>query len=750
MELFRYRNLTLASFSFLVALFVSYYFNNVVRIATLALAGVAILLLLLVFALSRDKHCLDAIIRYTPTAIFIILAMVLSLIFFDKSKIEKYCDDEPHELTALVLDTHYDSSYLKSYEIRALEIDGEELDERLTMTLYSVVPIREGSTIKSTGYISRLKSSENFFDSAEYFRSKGITTAFESDSFTVLDIQEMDLASFLEAVNQALDMRFSKVDDEDTHAMLSALFLGNKEYLSKATQRDFSRIGLSHVLALSGMHIAIIVTLLGYALHPLPISKVWKEIILILATLTFVAITGFSESALRAGIMVCLTYTLFFFGNRLSLTTALFYSVTIICIITPFSIFSLSLQLSFLAMLGCMFSAKIIHSSHRLRILKSKPLRYVVYTLSTSTVISIFTLPLISVSFGQVSLISPISNLLLGPLFSVLILLSPVYLIVADIPYVSLFVAWLSKGITHACSSLGGAMSNLDNVTLPIINTAQFVGIILISVFIVCMLLLRKKLSSYLKTGCALGMLVFIGGSVFLFCQREANVYASAYNFKDSDIMCVEDSGEITVIDVTTTSVSASAYASSAASSLGYYEIDNYVITDLSATTDMFFDSLSDRIIIRNLYLRIPCNEDEKYTCQLIEDVAKKKGISVMPLEKAIEMERSTIRFAESSYVPSSARRAIALRVECQDAVFTYLSSGAFELCDGFVDNAASISDVIAFGAYGPKYKTPYSYDTPYLDHALFLGESKDHAALDFYKKIKDLQTEKIRFCLTP
>ena len=80
MELFKYRNLTFASFSFLITLFVSYYFNNTVRIAILVLTGVAFLTLILTLAISRGKYGLRILIRFTPSFILVLLALVLSLI----------------------------------------------------------------------------------------------------------------------------------------------------------------------------------------------------------------------------------------------------------------------------------------------------------------------------------------------------------------------------------------------------------------------------------------------------------------------------------------------------------------------------------------------------------------------------------------------------------------------------------------------------------------------------------------------
>ena len=127
MELFKYRNLTLASFSFLITLFVSYYFNNTVRIAILVLTGVAFLSLVLTLAISRGKYGLRMLIRYTPSFILVLLALVLSLIHFDNSEIESYCDGKEHEITAVIDTVSYGSDSFSTYDIELLEIDGKEM-----------------------------------------------------------------------------------------------------------------------------------------------------------------------------------------------------------------------------------------------------------------------------------------------------------------------------------------------------------------------------------------------------------------------------------------------------------------------------------------------------------------------------------------------------------------------------------------------------------------------------------------------
>ena len=749
MELFRYRNLALGSCAFLVSLFISFYVNNTVRIATLALAGAAFIFLILLTLIKRSKGTLNALCHLTPTFLFIVFAMILALIFFDKSKLEKHCDGKTHEIVATVEDVIYQTSYMGYYEVELSSIDGNDFSDKIKITL-NAEPINRGDIINSKGIFYALNSSSLAFDEAGYLLSHGVTVGFVSDNFCLVGHKETPLFDFFESINEALDNQFAKINNESTHAMLSALFLGNKSQLNPSVQRDFSRIGLSHVLALSGMHITIIVTIFGYALYLFPIRRIYKELLLIIATFLFVGITGFSDSALRAGLMVCLVYTLFFFGNRTSLTSSLFYSVTILCIVNPYSIFSLSLMLSFFAMLGCIFSSKIIHRGRLFLKIRFKPVRFAVFTFISSVFACLFTLPLISVQFGTLAVLSPITNILVSPLLSLLIYFAPVFLIVADIPYISVGFGWVCTKTAELSTYLAQTFSSIDNIVFPIKSTFQFTGIILLSVFLLLLLLCKRKYLRYMSVGSVCGFLVFLGGTIALFCVRNSNVYAGIYSIEGDDVAFVENEGALTIIDITNTSGGDYALSNSVSLTLGYYEIENYIITDYSSKTHICFNNLSSHTIVKNVYLPFPVDEEEASTLNSIKEIALSKNIDVHLLENELLFNGVKITFSKEQFLPRSKKRAVAFSLECSQVRFTYLGAGAFEVCDYFATDTAYLSDIVVFGSYGPKRKVEFSYSLPYLDHCVFLGDSQEYAADDFYKKVKDKISTSPRFLLTP
>ena len=749
MELFRYRNLTLASFSFLLCLFVSYYVNNITRIAALVVSGVAFLVVLFLCIFKSSQGILDFSFHIIPSLIFIMIAIALSLIFFDKSSIYELCDEDEHKIVATVTEVKSQTAYMGTYEIILNEVDGEEFKEKVFMTMNSE-PLERGDTFESDGAFIKLSHTDMGFDEADYLLSHGIFVSFVSDEFDFIENEKMPLLDILDGINSFLDRRMATVGDETAHSLMSAMFLGNKSHLSQSLQRDFRRLGLSHILALSGMHITIVVTLLGFAIQPLSISRTKKELLLILATLFFVAMTGFSNSALRAGLMVSLTYSLFFLGNRTSLTTSLFYSVCLICIINPYSLFSVSLQLSFFAMLGCIFSSK---ATRRIKFLNNvwlSPVRFAFFTFVSSVFVSLFTLPIISISFGSFSILSPLTNIFLTPLFSVLIYLSPFYLLVADIPFVSDGLGWFCTQISSLSTTVGQKLSSLEGIIVPIINIVQVSAIVVISIFLFKMLVTRKKHFLRACLGCAFGALIFICGTIYLLFDREANVYAGAYSFNKNDIVFIEDENEITIIDVTKGNAASYQYSTNVASHLGYYEIENYVITGYSTTTHIAIKNLCDHTIVKNVFLPSPRNQKEIDSFYQICEICRNMNVATHSFDTRIDTQNTSIVFSSYMTLPRSSQRVVAFYVDLENARFTYLGASAYERFDYFAPDSVYESDIVVFGSFGPAYKVKYDYTAPYLDHCLFLGNSQDFAQDEFIKRHEKNTSKASRFLLTP
>lgn len=158
----------------------------------------------------------------------------------------------------------------------------------------------------------------------------------------------------------------------NTAEFLNVVLLGDTELLSTSRRESYTAAGLSHILALSGMHVAIIALLISAALLPLLILR-WHAGVIIITVVTlwfYAAVTGFSPSVTRAVIMASVFYGARLLQRRSSPYNSLCLSAIIIAVANPFAIVSYGFQMSFAAVASIVAFSKVltpIHPRHRLQ-----------------------------------------------------------------------------------------------------------------------------------------------------------------------------------------------------------------------------------------------------------------------------------------------------------------------------------------------------------------------------------------------
>ncbi len=205
--------------------------------------------------------------------------------------------------------------------------------------------------------------------------------------------------------------------------VLSAMLFGRTEQLSPELRRDYSRAGVSHLLAVSGLHLAVLVVLLSGLLRFLKFSPRQSALCTIAAVLLFMGLTGFSHSVTRAGIMLLLLTAAQLLGRDADARNSLGLAAILILLQNPYAVFGISFQLSYFATLGILTFTKPLAEWYSLRVWKiSLPelrkrgrWRYgILSCVSVSVCANLLTLPVVCREFGYVSLVSPLTNLLVA------------------------------------------------------------------------------------------------------------------------------------------------------------------------------------------------------------------------------------------------------------------------------------------------------------------------------------------------
>lgn len=226
-------------------------------------------------------------------------------------------------------------------------------------------------------------------------------------------------------------------------AVLSALTVGYKEELSDELRESYSVAGISHVLALSGLHVGILWFLLGYMLRPFcrnRAMRILKWIVVTLLLWSFAFVAGLMPSVVRAVIMCMLVELGTLGGKRGKPLNILAIAAFSMLLYSPFYLFDVSFQLSFMAVLAISLCYK---EFYRIRFIRNRFLRYIWRTTIVSVVAQLGTAPLVMYYFSGFSLYFLLANLLVAPLIPVIIylaLLAFVFAPVAELHHCILFM----------------------------------------------------------------------------------------------------------------------------------------------------------------------------------------------------------------------------------------------------------------------------------------------------------------------
>jgi len=219
----------------------------------------------------------------------------------------------------------------------------------------------EGAQVKLLGNLSPPLPALNFgaFSYRDYLARQGIFSQFQARQITPLQApQPWSPARWIEQFRSRVFGAFAQALSADTAALLGSLVLGEQEApVSEAVQTLFQQAGLQHVLAVSGFQVQLLL-LAWLGLARLLRLPRWAAASLgALLTLFYVALTGFSASVLRAGIVACLGLVAWACFRRIHALQALLVGGALLLLWRPGLLFEAGFQFSFLATAGLIWGA---------------------------------------------------------------------------------------------------------------------------------------------------------------------------------------------------------------------------------------------------------------------------------------------------------------------------------------------------------------------------------------------------------
>ena len=228
----------------------------------------------------------------------------------------------------------------------------------------------------------------------------------------------------------------------DTYAVLAAMTLGDKSALGRDIRMMYSKVGASHILALSGMHLMVI-----YAMITLLIGsrrfRIITQVVTVLAIWAFALLVGLAPSVVRAAAMVT-TYSLLSLGyrERMSLNTLAFVAIVML-IVNPLALYDVGFQLSFMAVLAILLLNPLMQQVVPPHIqIEHRWLSMLWGVTTISFAAQIGTAPLVAYYFGQLPTYFLLTNFIVIPLATVILYLALLCMAVSFWPWA---VSWMTK-----------------------------------------------------------------------------------------------------------------------------------------------------------------------------------------------------------------------------------------------------------------------------------------------------------------
>jgi len=277
-------------------------------------------------------------------------------------------------------------------------------------------------TLKIPKSFTATDQDDNSFDYRMYLAKDGIFYLCQGASYQKTGENEGNKI-YLAVLNfkNKLSGNINSVIPEPEAALANGLIFGGNSQLSKDVANNFSKTGLSHIVAVSGFNVTIIaeyLMLVGIFLGLWRKQAFWFAIV---GIFLFVLAVGFPSSAVRAGVMGSLLLWAMKNGRLANSFNAIIFAGAIMLLLNPLLLrWDIGFQLSFLATLG-IIELSPFWENYLIR--KNKIISEIQETILLTISASVFVLPIILYNFQLLSIISVLANLLVLPLIPLAMLL---------------------------------------------------------------------------------------------------------------------------------------------------------------------------------------------------------------------------------------------------------------------------------------------------------------------------------------
>lgn len=422
---------------------------------------------------NKSTNCLYfSITTYVVSFLIGISTQVIQTDYFQKSNYVHHTSvfKKPHSISLIIREKLKSTPFSDRYIANINRVDQKEQTGKIILNIPkgSIDPaFKIGTPLLIQGVLSknRLPSNPNQFDYSKYLENKQIYAQLYAD------VDEIKIGSKLEKniwyYSSKLRTRIIRnLEKNNFHTtelnVAVALIMGQQQDISPEIIRDYQYAGAVHILSVSGLHIGFILIFVTFILKPIPNTKhgSFIKLLIILASLfTFGIIAGLAPSVVRSVTM----FSFVAIGNHLRRSVNIYHtllvSILLILLFEPSFLFDVGFQLSYLALFFIIWLQPLLASiwSPKKRVPK-----YIWDILTVSFAAQIGTLPLSIYYFHQFPGLFFVTNVIILPLLSVIMVLGVLVMLLAAFNIIPIFLSQLLEWSIYYLNKIINAIASVE------------------------------------------------------------------------------------------------------------------------------------------------------------------------------------------------------------------------------------------------------------------------------------------------
>jgi len=386
-----------------------------------------------------------------------------------------HLNSNPHNFLFEVTETQKENDYNFKYLVEIHHIESQKTFGQALIQLRKDSinkPFNPGEFYWANTTIKDFNSPKNptSFNYKKFMKRRGVykQAYLNKDNFTkVANLKENKLRYW--AHDQRLKIKDSLASNgflKNESGLIQALILGQKEDIDPDTYQDFSRAGVVHVLAVSGLHVGIVLLILQYVFKPiewLPYGNILKTLVIITLLWLFALMAGFSPSVTRAVTMFSLFAIAINMKRKTNTINVLCISLLILLLIQPNRIFEVGFQLSYSAVFAIVTMQPPLFKLFQP---KWKPIKHLWSVASVTITAQLGVLPLSLFYFQQFPGLFMLANIVIIPLLGILLTLGVLVVILSLAGLLPQFLQITFAGILQLLTDFVGSVAKHDQFVI--------------------------------------------------------------------------------------------------------------------------------------------------------------------------------------------------------------------------------------------------------------------------------------------